>query len=101
MKRGFLLGVVVMATLLLGACQPRAHRMVSYQPIDAGYGYDGGYGCRRLSCGYRDVRYAFEAPYRYHVRTRPPRIPWWVKEELVKIGLACAGGMARYYIGCR
>jgi len=50
MKRGSLLSLVVVGVLALGACQQRAYRMVSYQPIDRSHYYD-------QQCDYADDRY--------------------------------------------
>lgn len=59
MRRGLMLSLMVVGLMALTACQPRAHRMVSYQPID-------GYGAR--SC-------------------EGDRIPPWLIRQLIRQGI--------------
>ena len=94
MRRNFFLTSALIGLLVLGGCQLRSgYRAVGYQPIDD-QRCSVGTGCPYFR-GYR----TYVAPYREHVITRPPRVPWWVKEELAKVGMTCLRGVGRHYLG--
>ncbi len=91
MKRGILLAAVAM---MLSACYPYPpQRTIVYQPVKLPNHHGVAQPCNRAYCPLRHA----EEPYRKRIRTRPVRIPWWAKEELVAIGLACTNGLRRHH----
>lgn len=96
--------LVLTVVLALSACQPRAHRTVSYQPIDHSYG-------ERADCRYRERyrdyrRASYVGKQRVHRERHPQRRSYAARSGLVglnanlhiHVDADCACDLLKHYM---